>query len=80
MSFGPYAVRGIWRGGDSVILYLLPVGVNRFVRGGKCHSFFLDSSDKCNKMVVRDLVGCSEAEALTRTVIKTLVDESDVVV
>ena len=33
-----------------------------------------------NKMVVKDLVGCSEAEALTRTVIKTLVDESDVVV
>ena len=28
MSFGPFAVRGVWRGDDSVILYLLSFGVN----------------------------------------------------
>ena len=28
MSFGPYAVRGVWRSDDSVILYLLRLGVN----------------------------------------------------
>jgi len=32
MSFGPFAVRGARRGDDNVILYLLPVGINGFVR------------------------------------------------
>jgi len=33
MSFGPFADRGVSRGGDSVILYRLTVGLNEFVCG-----------------------------------------------
>ena len=40
----------------------------------------LDSSNKCNKMVKEDLVGCTEAETLARTVIKTVVDELNIIV
>ena len=35
----------------------------------------LDSSNKCNKMVVKDLVRSFETKNLTRTVIKTVVNE-----
>ena len=38
----------------------------------------LDSSNKCNKMVIEYLVGGFEAQDLTRTVIKTVSNEPDI--
>lgn len=40
----------------------------------------MKSSDKCNRLIEEDLVRGSEAQALTRTVVKTLSDIRDVVV
>jgi hypothetical protein len=40
---------------------------------------YVDSSNKCNKVIIEDLVRGSEEKGLTRTVIKAVIDPLDII-